>query len=74
MIEFNDINRLLNKKTYNKIQVESETQKTNLWLPKGKGDGGINQEFGININTLLYIKQKTNKDLLEKTGNYTYIL
>ena len=42
MIEFNDINRLLNKKTYNKIQVESETQKTNLWLPKGKGDGGIN--------------------------------
>ena len=42
MIEFNDINRLLNKKTYNKIQVESETQKTNLGLPKGKGDGGIN--------------------------------
>ena len=27
-------------------------------------------EFGINIYTLLYIKQITNKDLLYSTGNY----
>ena len=34
-----------------------QTLRTNLWLPKGKGGGGrINQEFGINIYTLLYIK------------------
>ena len=32
---------------------------------------GINQEFGINIYTLLYIKQITNKDLPYSTGNYT---
>ena len=33
--------------------------------------GWINQEFGINIYILLYIKQITNKDLLYSTGNYT---
>ena len=32
---------------------------------------GINYEFGINIYTLLYIKQVTNKDLLYSTGNST---
>ena len=31
----------------------------------------LTQEFGINIYTLLYIKQITNKDLLYSTGNYT---
>ena len=30
----------------------------------------INQEFGNNMYTLLYIKQITNKDLLYSTGNY----
>ena len=50
----------------------SQTQKTNLWLPKGKGvGGGKNQEVGININTLLYIKQISSKDLLYSTGNST---
>ena len=46
-----------------KTEIDSQKQKTNLWLPKEKGGGGgINQEFGINIYTLLYIKQITNKD------------
>ena len=31
--------------------------------------GGINWEIGIDIYTLLYIKQITNKDLLYSTGN-----
>ena len=30
-----------------KTETNSQTEKTNLWLPKGKG-GGINEEFGIN--------------------------
>ena len=34
-------------------------------------EGGINQEFEININTLLYIKQINNKDLLDTIGSYT---
>ena len=37
-------------------------------LPKEKG-GGINWAFGINIYTLLYVKQIANKDLLYSTGN-----
>ena len=52
-------------------EIDSQTQKTNLQLPKGKGGGErINQEFGINRYTLLYIKQINNKDLLYNTGNY----
>ena len=38
-----------------KTETNSQTEKTNLWLPKGKG-GGINWEIGIDIYTLLYIK------------------
>ena len=34
-----------------------------------KRGGGINWEIGIDIYTLLYIKQITNKDLLYSTGN-----
>ena len=36
--------------------------------------GRINQEFGIYMYTLLYIKQITKKDLLYSTGNYTQYL
>ena len=37
-----------------KLEVDLQTQKTNLWLPKGRGRG-INQEFEINIYAPLYI-------------------
>ena len=33
--------------------------------------GEINWEIGIDIYTLLYIKQLTNKDILYSTGNST---
>ena len=33
--------------------------------------GGINQEFEINLYTLLYKKQINSKDLLYSTGNHT---
>ena len=45
--------------------------KTNLRLPAGKEGGGTNWEIGIDIYTLLYIKQITNKNLLYSTGNST---
>ena len=51
-------------------QKQSQMQKTNLWLPDDKG-GGINWEIGIDIYTLLYIKQVTNKNLQYSTGNST---
>ena len=37
----------------------------------GKVGEGINWEIGIDIHTLLYIKQLTKKDLLYSTGNST---
>ena len=62
----NDTSELIHK-----TKIDSHKQKTNLWLQKGiaGGEGEINQEFGINIYTLLYIKQINNKDLLYNTGN-----
>ena len=36
---------------------------------KGKGREGINQEYGINRYTPLYIKWINNKDLVYSTGN-----
>ena len=57
-----------------KTEIDSQTQKTSLCLPKGKAGVGINQEAGINIYTLLSIKQITNEDLLYSTENYTQYL
>ena len=37
-------------------QKESQSQKTNLWLQKGKGHGEINQEFGIRRYKVLHVK------------------
>ena len=63
----NDTNYLIYKTESNSL-----TSKTNVGLPKEKDDeGGMYQEFGINIYTWLYIKQIINKDLLHSTGNST---
>ena len=40
-------------------------------VTKGERRGGINWEIGIDIYTLLYIRQITDKDLLYSTGNST---
>ena len=37
----------------------------------GKGGGGMNCEIGIDIYTLVYMKQVTNENLLCNTGNST---
>ena len=54
---------LKKKKDTNELtyEIDSQTQKTNLWLPNGKGVKGINQEFVINIYIPLRTKQKTKK-------------
>ena len=53
-----------------KTETDSQTQKQTYGYQWGKG-GGINQEYGINRYTPIYIKQITNKDLLYSTGNST---
>ena len=66
---WNDMCNLKKKSDTNeliyKTETNSQTQKTKIWLPKGKRvKGGINQEFGINRYIPLYIKQINNKVLL----------
>ena len=69
------------KLIYN-TEIDSQTQKTNLQLPKGiagVGQEGISNEFGINIYTLIYVlyiykKQKNNRNLLYTTENYIQYL
>ena len=37
-----------------KTETDSQTQRTNFWLPAGRG-GGVDWEFGIDMYTLLYL-------------------
>ena len=56
------------------FETEIDSQRTDLWLPKGKKDkGGMDWEFGISRCKLLYIELINNKILLYSTENYTYI-
>ena len=41
---------------------------------RGKVEGRINEEFWINIYTVLYVKQVINKDLLYSTGTLLNVL
>ena len=51
-----DITYMWNLKYDTNELIYRQTQKTKLWLPKGKtvGAGGINEEFGINIHKTIY--------------------
>ena len=57
-----------------KAEIETQMQTTNVWTQKvggevGGDDGGMNWEIGIDIYTLICIKQITNKNLLYKKIN-----
>ena len=53
-----------------RAEIETQMQRTNVWTPRGEcgrsGGGGMNWEIGIDIYTLICIKQITNKNLLCK--------
>ena len=49
-------------------KTDSQTQKTNLWLPKGKGKDKLGV-WDWQIQTTIY--KINSKDLLYGTGNYT---
>ena len=45
-----------NKLIY-ETETDSQTQRTDLWLPRGKGQGGgVDGEFGVSRCKLLYIE------------------
>ena len=48
----------------------SQTQRTDLWLPRAGGGVGKEWEFEISRHKLLYIGWINNKVLLYSTGNY----
>ena len=51
-------------------EIESKTQRIDLWLPRGKGiKGGMDWDFGISRCKLLYIEW-VNRVPLYSTGNY----
>lgn len=54
---------LIKEKQTNRFQ--NHTYGYQMW------EGGVNWEDEINTYTLLYVKQKTNKDLLYSTGRST---
>ena len=59
------------KRTY-KTETDSKSLKPNLWKPKGKmWKGGINEGARTDIDTQLYIRQASNKDLPYGTGQST---
>ena len=50
---------------------DSQTQRTDLWLPRGKvGGGGKDWEFGISRCKLAYTGWINNKVLVYSTGSY----
>ena len=52
-----------------KIERDSQTWRTSLWLPEDRRGEKIVGEFGIDIYTLICLKWITNKDLLYSTQN-----
>ena len=58
------MNLFTNRNRLTDIENKLMVTKGEMWR------GGINQELGINIYTLLSIKQINNKDILYSTGNY----
>ena len=60
-----------------KAEIEIQMQRTNVWTPReesggrGVGGGGMNCEIGIDMYTLMCVKQITNKNLLYSTRNST---
>ena len=52
-----------------KTETDSVLEEELMVSKVGRLWGGTDWEFGIDLNTLLYLKSKTNKDLLYTTGH-----
>ena len=37
-----------------KAEIQTQTQRTNIWAPRGERENGINWEIGIDIYTTMY--------------------
>ena len=66
------MNLFTKQKQRKKKQKQSHRCRKQIYGYQGVGWGGINWKTGIDIYTLLYIKQITNKHLLYHTGKSTH--
>ena len=48
---------------------QQQAQRTDPWLPRGRGQGRAERELGVNRCKLLYGERINNKFLLSSTGN-----
>ena len=54
----------------NLTEIETQTDMENkVWTPREEREGGMNWETGTDIYTLLCIRQVTNENALDSTGN-----
>ena len=60
---------MVQRNLFTKQKLSHRCRKQTYGYQGGKGGGRINWETGIDIYTLLYVKQITNKNLLYSTGN-----
>ena len=51
-------------------KTETDSQRTDLWLPRGRGQEGKDWQFRISRCKLLYIGWINNRVLQYSTGNY----
>ena len=60
-----------------KTETDSQTQRTDYWLPRGSGEGGgsgMDGEFGGSRCKLIHLEWISNEVLLYSTGSYTQSL
>ena len=57
------------------LEMDLQTQRTDLWLPKGRGgEGKVDWESGVNRCKLVYLGWINNKVQLYNTGHYSHYL
>ena len=61
---------MIRKNTFTKQKQTHIHRKQTYGYQRGKGEGGINQEFGISKYKLPHNKKMNNKVLLYSTGSY----
>lgn len=60
--------KLVQMNLFYKTEIESQPERTNLWLPGAKREG-INWEIGLDTHILPYMKQITSTNVPGSTGD-----
>ena len=58
----------------NLVTKQTQKHRKQTWLPQGKQEGGINQEFGIKIYKLFYVEQITKTYCIAQGTTFNYLV